>query len=57
LDPPDFLQPLTEARFPDGTDVPELVRINLVLMLTWAGHETTTSHLAWALIDLLRNPQ
>ena len=56
LDPPDFLQLLTQARFPDGTAVPELVRINLVLMLTWAGHETTTGHLAWALIDLLRHP-
>jgi sterol 14alpha-demethylase len=37
LDPPDFLQLLTEARFPDGTDVPELVRVNLVLMLTGPG--------------------
>jgi sterol 14alpha-demethylase len=26
-------------------------------LLTWAGHETTTGHISWALIDLLRHPQ
>jgi sterol 14-demethylase len=56
VDPPDFLQLLTEARYRDGGAVPDLVRINLILMLTWAGHETTTGHLAWALIDLLQHP-
>jgi sterol 14-demethylase len=57
IDPPDFLQMLTDARYRDGTPVPDLVRINLILMLTWAGHETTTGHLAWALIDLLQHPE
>jgi sterol 14-demethylase len=56
LDPPDFLQILVESRYADGTEVPDLVFINLVLMLVWAGHETTTGHVSWAMIDLLRHP-
>jgi sterol 14-demethylase len=56
VDPPDFLQTLAQARFGDGEPVPDLVLINLILLLTWAGHETTTGHLSWALIDLLRHP-
>jgi sterol 14-demethylase len=53
---PDFLQALAEARYADGGEVPDLVLINLILLLVWAGHETTTGHIAWAVIDLLRNP-
>jgi sterol 14-demethylase len=56
LDPPDFLQLLCEARFDDGEPVPDLVLVNLILMLTWAGHETTTGHVAWAVVDLLQHP-
>jgi len=56
VDPPDFLQTLATARYSDGELVPDLILINLVLMLTWAGHETTTGHLAWAIVDLLRAP-
>jgi sterol 14alpha-demethylase len=55
--PPDFLQLLCQSRFDDGEPVPDLVLVNLILMLTWAGHETTTGHLSWAIIDLLQNPQ
>jgi sterol 14alpha-demethylase len=33
------------------------VRINLILMIIWAGHETTTGRVSWALIDLLRHPR
>jgi sterol 14alpha-demethylase len=57
IDPPDFLQILAQARFGDGEPVPDLVLINLILLLIWAGHETTTGHISWALIDLLRHPQ
>ncbi|OLB64458.1 MAG: cytochrome P450 [Actinobacteria bacterium 13_2_20CM_2_72_6] len=57
VDPPDFLQTLTEARYEDGEPVPDLVLINLILMLTWAGHETTAGHVSWAFIDLLRHPE
>jgi sterol 14alpha-demethylase len=55
-DPPDFLQQLVEARFASGEPLPDLLLVNLLLLFTWAGHETTTGHIAWALIDLLRNP-
>jgi sterol 14-demethylase len=56
-EPADFLQLLCGARFSDGEPVPDLVLVNLILMITWAGHETTTGHLSWAIIDLLRNPE
>lgn len=56
LDPPDFLQLLSESQFADGRALPELLLVNLLLMFAWAGHETTTGHITWALIDLLRNP-
>ena len=55
-DPPDFLQTICDASYADGAPVPDLVRINLILMIIWAGHETTTGHVSWALIDLLRHP-
>jgi sterol 14-demethylase len=56
LDPPDFLQTLVQATYADGTPAPDLVIINLILLLIWAGHETTTGHISWAMIDLLRHP-
>jgi sterol 14alpha-demethylase len=55
-DPADFLHLLCQARYADGEPVPDPVLVNLILLLTWAGHETTTGHLAWALVDLLRHP-
>ena len=55
-DPPDFLQVMCETTYSDGDPVPDLVIINLLLMIIWAGHETTTGHLSWALIDLLQHP-
>ncbi len=57
VDPPDFLQTLVAARYDDGERVPDLVLVNLILMLTWAGHETTAGHVSWALIDLLQHPE
>ncbi|GLZ30353.1 hypothetical protein Lesp02_25420 [Lentzea sp. NBRC 105346] len=54
--PADFLQTLAEARYENGARVPDLVLVNLVLLLTWAGHETTTGHIAWAVADLLGSP-
>lgn len=57
IDPPDFLQALTEATYTDGTPVPDLVLVNMILLFTWAGHETTTGHVSWALVDLLRHPE
>src|SRR5262249_38864397 len=54
--PPDFFQLLTEARYPDGTTVPDKILINMLIFLTWSGHETTTGHLCWGLVDLLQHP-
>lgn len=55
VDPPDFLQTLCGARFEDGKALPDPILANLILLLSWAGHETTTGHLSWAVIDLLDN--
>ncbi|MHC9293469.1 cytochrome P450 [Mycobacterium sp. LTG2003] len=56
LAPPDFLQTLSESRYPTGEPVPDEVLVNFVLLFCWAGHETTTGHLAWALADLIAHP-
>lgn len=53
---PDFLQRLVDARREDGAPLRDEILINLVLMLVWAGHETTVGHLSWALLDLLQAP-
>lgn len=55
LEPGDFLQTLIEARYDDGDVVPDKVLINLILLFSWAGHETTTGHISWAVIDLLQH--
>jgi sterol 14-demethylase len=56
IDPPDFMQVMAEATYSDGRPVPDHVRVNLILMLVVAGHDTTTGHLCWGLVDLLRHP-
>ncbi|WP_327147670.1 cytochrome P450 [Nocardia sp. NBC_01329] len=56
LDPPDFLQMLAESQYAEGVPVPDDVLVNLILLLTWAGHETTTGALSWTLADLLGSP-
>jgi sterol 14-demethylase len=56
LDRADFLQSFVEARYDDGSAVPDDVLVNLLLFLTWSGHETTTGHLCWGLIHLLQHP-
>jgi sterol 14-demethylase len=57
VDPPDFLQTLVDARYRDGSAVPDSVVVNLVLLVMYAGQETITGHLSWAIIDLLQNPE
>jgi sterol 14-demethylase len=56
VDPPDFLQLLTDATYADGEPMTDHVRASLVMLLLHAGRETTTGHLSWALVDLMRNP-
>jgi len=55
--PPDFLQTLAGAAYADGAPVPDPVLVNMILLFTWAGHETTTGHVSWALVDLLSHPE
>ncbi len=52
----DFLQTLSESTYENGKAVEDEVLINLILLLVWAGHETTAGHISWGLIDLLQNP-
>jgi sterol 14-demethylase len=51
-----FLQTLIESHYSDGRPLSDEVIINLILLLSWAGHETTTGHLSWAIADLLEQP-
>jgi sterol 14alpha-demethylase len=55
-DPPDFLQILMSARALDGTPVTDQWVVQMALGVTFAGHDSTTGHLSWALIDLLQHP-
>ena len=55
-DPPDFLQVLISARARDGAPVTDRWVIQMALGVTFAGHDSTTGHLSWALIDLLQHP-
>ncbi|MBH69374.1 MAG: cytochrome P450 [Rhodospirillaceae bacterium] len=55
VDPPDFFQNLIESTLPDGSTVDQELAINIILLLVWAGHETTSGQIAWCLIDLLQH--
>jgi sterol 14-demethylase len=57
MNPPDFFQNLIAATLSDGTAITEELAINLILLLVWAGHETTAGQISWTLIDLLQHPQ
>ena len=56
LDPPDFFQTMIETKYPDGRAVPDEIIRHLILLLVWAGHETTAGQVSWALADLVQNP-
>ncbi|MBC2650245.1 cytochrome P450 [Novosphingobium flavum] len=56
LDPPDFFQDMIATTYPDGRPVPDEIIRHLILLLVWAGHETTAGQVSWALADLLQNP-
>lgn len=56
MDPPDFFQNLIGASLSDGTPVDEDLAISMILLLVWAGHETTAGQVSWAMIDLLQHP-
>jgi sterol 14-demethylase len=48
---------MLDTRYEDGTPVPDDVIFQLIMFLTWAGHETTTAQTTWALTDLLLYPE
>src|SRR4030095_16609083 len=54
--PNDFLQVLVDAKYADGEPLSDVAIINLILFLVWAGHETTSGHISWGLIQLLQHP-
>ena len=56
MDPPDFFQSLIESSLKDGTPVTEDLCVNLILLLVWAGHETTAGQISWSMIDLCQHP-
>jgi sterol 14-demethylase len=56
VDPPDFLQVLTMAHALDGSPVTDQWVVQMALGVTFAGHDSTTGHISWALIDLLQHP-
>jgi sterol 14alpha-demethylase len=56
VDPPDYLQVLASARGLDGEPVAESQVVQEVLSTVFAGHDSTTGHLGWAVIDLLQHP-
>jgi sterol 14-demethylase len=53
--PPDFVQVLMSSRALDGTPVTDLWVVQMALGVTFAGHDSTTGHVSWALIDLLQH--
>jgi sterol 14alpha-demethylase len=55
-EPPDFLQVLMASRALDGTPVSDQWVIQMALGVTFAGHDSTTGHVSWSLIDLLQHP-
>lgn len=57
VEPADFFQDMIATTYPDGTPIPDDKIINMILLLVWAGHETTAGQVSWALIDILQNPE
>jgi sterol 14alpha-demethylase len=55
LDEPDFFQGMIESKYPDGTPIPDELIRHLIILLVWAGHETTAGQVSWALADLIQN--
>jgi sterol 14alpha-demethylase len=52
----DFLQDFATARYKDGRLVDDKTIMGLLLALLYAGLETTSIHLSWAVIQLLQHP-
>lgn len=55
LDPPDFFQGMVESKYPDGSPISDELMRHMIMLLVWAGHETTAGQVSWALADILQN--
>ncbi|MFM9851463.1 MAG: cytochrome P450 [Sphingomonadaceae bacterium] len=55
LDPPDFFQGMVESKYPDGKPIADELIRHMIMLLVWAGHETTAGQVSWALADILQN--
>ena len=55
LDPPDFFQGMVESKYPDGSPISDELIRHMIMLLVWAGHETTAGQVSWALADILQN--
>ncbi len=55
LDPPDFFQGMIDQKYPDGSPIKDEIIRHLILLLVWAGHETTAGQVSWAIADLIQN--
>ncbi len=53
----DFLQELINDTYSDGRPLDDELIINMILALTWAGHETTAAQVGWVLVQLLQHPE
>jgi len=55
VEPADFFQDMVASTYPDGRPIPDELIIHMILLLVWAGHETTAGQVSWAMIDILQN--
>jgi sterol 14alpha-demethylase len=60
INPPDFFQGMVESKYPDGPNskgapIPDELIRHMIMLLVWAGHETTAGQVSWALADILQN--
>lgn len=52
----DFLQYIVNAELADGSQFDKERIISLILLMVFAGFDTTSAHLAWGFVYLLENP-
>ncbi|MEM9950490.1 MAG: cytochrome P450 [Chloroflexota bacterium] len=52
----DFFQEIVNAELPDGSQFDKERLISLVILMVFAGFDTTSGHLAWAIVYLLEHP-
>jgi len=53
----DFFQKIVNAELSDGSHFDKDRLISLVILLVFAGFDTTSGHLAWGIVYLLEHPQ